>query len=302
MVQKPLVELSAMTTKKEINNILSTLEKIENRLESFECTSLQRGKRLDSKLDEVLKELDQVRDSQSLLSCKYDNLMLEFEKNKKQLTIVQQNNKNLTNKIDDLKSKLKQSEMSINNLEQYSRRECLEINGVPEKPNENTDDIVIAVAKKVGLAISSKDISVSHRVGRLQNNSSKRRHPTIIAKFSTRKTRDLVYDRRWKLTHKRKQQQEFQKDTDDTNNPCTSQHAEINDTSTSTPIYINESLTKQNKNIFFLCRKFKKEHKWKYAWTRNGVSYLKEDDDSDSIKIQSKDDLKSRDGVLEDRF
>ena len=131
-----------MTTKKEINNILSTLEKIENPLESFECTSLQRGKRIDSKLDEVLKELDQVRDSQSLLSSKYDNLMLEFEKNKKQLTIVQQNNKNLTNKIDDLKSKLKQSEMSINNLEQYSRRECLEINGIPEKPNENTDDIL----------------------------------------------------------------------------------------------------------------------------------------------------------------
>ena len=107
-----------MTTKTEINNILSTLEKIENRLASFECTNLQRGKRLDSKLDEVLKELDQVHDSQSLLSSKYDNLMLEFEKSKKELTIVQQNNKNLTDKNDGLKSKLKHSEMSINNLEQ----------------------------------------------------------------------------------------------------------------------------------------------------------------------------------------
>ena len=185
-----------MTTKKEINNILSTLEKIETRLESFECTSLQRGKRIHSKLDEELKELDQVRDSQSLLSSKYDNLMLEFEKNKKELTIVQQDNTNLINKIDDLKSKLNHSEMSINKVEQYSRRECLEINVVPEKPNENTDEIVIAVAKKAGLTISSKDISVSHRVGRLQNNSSKRQHPTIIAKFSTRKTRDMVCDRR----------------------------------------------------------------------------------------------------------
>ena len=95
----------------------------------------------------------------------------------------------------------------------------------------------------------------------------------------------MVYNRRGKLTYKRKQQQEFQKDTEDANNPYTSHHAEINDTSTSTPIYINESLTKQNKKIFFFCRKYKKEHKWKYAWTRKGVSYLKEDDDSDSIKI-----------------
>ena len=85
----------------------------------------------------------------------------------------------------------------------------------------------------------------------------------------------MVYDRRRKLTDKRKQQQEFHKDTEDANNPCTSHQAEINDTSTITPIYINESLTKQNKTIFFLGRKFKKEHKWKYAWTQNGVSYLK---------------------------
>ena len=109
-----------MITKKESNNILSILEKIENRLESFECTSLQTGKRLHSKLDEVLKELDRVRDSLSLLSSKYDNFMLEFEKNKKELIIVQQNSKNLTDKIDDLKSKLKHSGMIINNLQQYS--------------------------------------------------------------------------------------------------------------------------------------------------------------------------------------
>ena len=102
----------------------------------------------------------------------------------------------------------------------------------------------------------------------------------------------MVYDRRWKLTDKRKQQQEFQKDTENVNKPCTFHHSEINDTSTSIPIYINESLSKQNKHIFFLSRKYKKEHKRKYAWTRNGVSYLKEDDDSDSIKIQSKDELK----------
>ena len=61
---------------------------------------------------------------------------------------MQQNNKNLTNKNDDLKSKLKHPEISINNRQQYSWRKCLEINGGPEKCNENTNEIVIAVEKK----------------------------------------------------------------------------------------------------------------------------------------------------------
>ena len=53
----------------------------------------------------------------------------------------------------------------------------------------------------------------------------------------------MVYDKRRKLTDKRKQQQKLQNDTEDANNPCTSHqpsddHAEINDTPLSAPIYM----------------------------------------------------------------
>ena len=55
----------------------------------------------------------------------------------------------------------------VNDLEQYSRRECLEIRGIPVLGNrpheENTDNIVIKVAELIGVKINHEDISVSHR-------------------------------------------------------------------------------------------------------------------------------------------
>ena len=64
-----------------------------------------------------------------------------------------------------VKEELKQARQQINELEQYSRRSCLDITGVPEKPNENTTRIVLELAKAVGAEIDQGDIDVSRRVG-----------------------------------------------------------------------------------------------------------------------------------------
>jgi len=44
-----------------------------------------------------------------------------------------------------LASKLQFCEASLNNLEQYSRRECVEISGIPEAEDENTKEIAFKV-------------------------------------------------------------------------------------------------------------------------------------------------------------
>ena len=51
-------------------------------------------------------------------------------------------------------------------LEQYSRRQCLNFSGIPEQQNENTDKIVAEVAKAAGVNIKPDDIDVSHRIGK----------------------------------------------------------------------------------------------------------------------------------------
>lgn len=58
-------------------------------------------------------------------------------------------------------------EYKTNELEQCSRRSYVRIFGVKEEKNENTDDIIISVAKKMNVDLRLEQIDRSHRVGRL---------------------------------------------------------------------------------------------------------------------------------------
>ena len=55
-----------------------------------------------------------------------------------------------------------QHEEEINNMQQYSRRDCVEIAGVPQQLGENTNDLVMKVGLLIGISLSETDISVSH--------------------------------------------------------------------------------------------------------------------------------------------
>jgi hypothetical protein len=49
-------------------------------------------------------------------------------------------------------------------MQQYSRRDCVEIAGLPQQMGENTNDLVNKVGALIGLSLSETDISVSHRL------------------------------------------------------------------------------------------------------------------------------------------
>ena len=54
----------------------------------------------------------------------------------------------------------------LDDLQQYSRRNNLRIFGIPEKSDEQTDQLVCGVAEKIGVRITAQDIDRSHRVGK----------------------------------------------------------------------------------------------------------------------------------------
>ena len=51
--------------------------------------------------------------------------------------------------IESLKEELAETKAQLNGLEQYSRRLCLDVSGIPETPNEDTDRLVMDTAKPV---------------------------------------------------------------------------------------------------------------------------------------------------------
>ena len=58
-------------------------------------------------------------------------------------------------------------------------------------------------------------------------------------------------------------------------------------------IFINESLTEGNKELFNASVKTKKELKFLYIWTSNGKIYLRKTQDRPVKPINKKDDLKT---------
>ena len=67
----------------------------------------------------------------------------------------------------------------------YSRRECLEVAGIPEPAKQNElEDKVLRIFKKVGCDISCDNNEACHRVGRDNN---------VIIKFSKRKDCQQIF-------------------------------------------------------------------------------------------------------------
>ena len=93
--------------------------------------------------------------------------------------------------------------MKVDALEQYGRRLNLEIAGVPVKDNENTNDIVVEVAKLANVEITKDQISTFHRLAakpkRNAIDQAARSPPPIIVRFINRDIRNRLYANRQNL-------------------------------------------------------------------------------------------------------
>ena len=127
--------------------------------------------------------------------------------------------------------------------DQYSRRELLRITGVPYKQGEDTTQLVIRIANRLGVFITPNDISVSHRTGRRMVGNSR----PILAKFVRRDIKNLILANRKHAGSIR---------TDDDGNPVR--------------IYIDEELTTTRAKV---CRKLRAEKTEHY--TRDGKVFIR---------------------------
>ena len=121
-----------------------------------------------------------------------DFIVKEYKDLKKEVTIpeetnLDQKNSNLSRQVAGLTNELRQCKNEQDEQEQYIRRECAEIRGMPARRGQNTNEIVQKVGALMDLDIDDSEISISHRLpSRTSNRSdSDRTSPPIIVRLKS---------------------------------------------------------------------------------------------------------------------
>ena len=148
------------------------------------------------KVNEETK-ISQIKVTESLdaLSKKIDELETEIKNKDEKIQLLE-------NRVEILEEEKESQGKEIDDLEQYSRRNCLLLHGVVETNAECTDDIIIKTcAEELGIDVKQEDLDRSHRLGKVKRNDNK--PPPIIVKFAHYAVRNKVFSNKKKLKGKK---------------------------------------------------------------------------------------------------
>ena len=228
---------------------------------------------LNSTISELKKSVKEAMTFLEFVNAKYEELLEMMKSSKEERKALKDENKILKATIRSIESSLESVTRVNNDLEQYTRKECVEIRGIPvaaTPSEEQTNNIVTNVGKLLGMDITQNDISVSHQMPQSQKHKGKPGPPAIIVKFTRCDVKDNFY-------HARKQLKDL-----------TTRDLGY---SKKNKIYLAESLTERNRILFKDCLKVKKDMEFKFIWTLNGKIFMRKDKDSAVHHINNKGDL-----------
>ena len=173
----------------------------------------------------------------------------------------------LTKNQDNIYDQLYDHKVDLTSLDQYGRRENVEICGIPETiKQEDLLPHIVEVMKSMGLKrITEKDIHNYHRIGK-QSNSRPR---NVIIRFVNRKTAFTLLKNKKKLNSGRYKR-----------------------------YFIIENLCPYNKQIFNKLYRLKKNKDIHSLWTFNGNVFVKVTENDERTQVFHLDDI---DGLFADQ-
>lgn len=234
-----------------IQNSVSCLRK-ENRELKEEMTELKAAyKSSETKLSNIKTTMEK-------LSKENLSLRTELRSTKRKLNEQEEETDKLYGRLDD--------------LEQYTRKNSLEIHGISQNAYTATEDVVIKLGEALNVPITSSDIEISHRLKRQGGNSP------IVVKFLNHKIKSKLYRERIQLKHIM---------TTD----LFPSHSVDPSRASSNRIFINENLTSSRRGIVKKANEKRREGTILSTWTIDGKIFIKTSPDGNPVRIYSEDDL-----------
>lgn len=212
----------------------------------------------------IERELETVKASMDVMNEKFEQFKAEVVTLRKDVACVKTENRELRKENSRLVNELKELRRDVVDLQQYSRKNNLEIKGVPLRQNENPFVIIQTICSSLKSEISESDVETVHRVPSKDKNK-----PNIVVKFASLRARDRV------LKAARK--------------------CRINTSALgfedSDPIYINEHLCPANKVLLGKALAAKREKNWRFTWVSAGKILMRKAEQTKVLHVTCAEDL-----------
>ena len=269
------------TNDKEVPNTDSE-ETVQQRT-NIEETSLSELKEM---LVDIQITVSDILRQNSKLTNEVTELRSAFHQQKTELTAVKTSLSKMMKQQDDLETELVAARKRISeqedeiaelydlqdDLEQYTRKNSLEIHGVPESAYTSTEEVVLKLAGAINVDVKPEDIEISHKL------YSKGVKPVIV-KFQNHKVKSNLYKARTKLRNVRVSDL-F---------PSATAATRV----ASERIFLNENLTSFRRELLKQANKKRKEGLLVSAWSMDGKIFIKTSPEGRPLRVYDKNDLEN---------
>lgn len=176
----------------------------------------------------------------------------------------------VTKRLDEQQEEISELYDLQDRLEQYTRKNSLEIHGIPEEAYTSTEEVILKLANALEVTVVPQNIEISHKL-------TTKRGKAIIAKFISHKVKTNLYRARAKLKNIKVS------DLFTGSSYATSTRSE--------KIFLNENLTSYRRRIVNRANEKRKNGELLSVWSLDGTIFVKTSPEGRPVKISEIEDL-----------
>lgn len=229
---------------------------------------------LTKEISSLKCQLEDVTKSMCFCHSRLDEIVASLKTTDKRLKVLEQRD----NELNSLKATVIRLEDELHTQRQNDMKNEIEIIGIPETQNVTLQHSVQIVAQKLGVELKEDDVDYITRVGPRRpapasegpNEAHGMSRPVVVRLLRRSKRDALVQSSRSRRNL----------NTSDLQIPGAARK-----------IYLNERLTKENRQLFRDARIRSKNGGYTFCWCNNGAIYVREKEKKPAVRIRSLKDL-----------
>ncbi|XP_047984695.1 uncharacterized protein LOC125225161 [Leguminivora glycinivorella] len=221
-------------------------------------------KKCNIRIDECNERIDECSERIGDLSARVE-------------VVERQQSAKLSDDTADLERKIAELQQDINYRDQELLSNDIEIAGIPETNNEQGIHLVLTVANKLGVSIEEGDVVSAERAGPVRREEAGAtggpggRPRPLVVRLTRRAPRD-------RLLAAARVRRDVTTDGMGLAEPARR-------------FYVNERLTRHNRQLFHKAREDASRMHWKYVWTRDGAIFARKDHGLGRYRLRTESDL-----------